>query len=348
MDSVRTTVDNHIQPPANHLKRISWGAVVAGVVIAFVVMLTLSLLGLAIGFGAIDPTEEANPFSGLGTGAGIWWGLSTLIALFLGGWVAGRLAGVPKKFEAGIHGALTWGVVMLLSVYFVTSSVGRLISGATGMVAEGVSAMGKGAAALTPDTGSGSSSGTASQNQRNEMVQQVKNEAEQLLRQTNNPELQPENIEREIDQAARTVTSTVEEIATNPGQAGQEINQMIDRLFAQGKETLSSVERDDMANVIAQRTGKSQAEAKAIVDRWANSFEKLESKAETLATNAEAQVRQTGETVASGLSKAALWSFVGILLSGVAGVCGGCVGRPKHTTPVPDEVDDRNATPHQH
>ena len=45
------------------LKRISWGAILAGVVLALVVSLMLSLLGTAIGSASIDPMQEADPLA---------------------------------------------------------------------------------------------------------------------------------------------------------------------------------------------------------------------------------------------------------------------------------------------
>ncbi|MGH8473704.1 MAG: hypothetical protein ACREVJ_14880 [Gammaproteobacteria bacterium] len=50
----------------------------------------LSLLGTGIGLSTIDRGPEGIPSGGaLGTGAGIWWTVSSLIALFVGGWAAG-------------------------------------------------------------------------------------------------------------------------------------------------------------------------------------------------------------------------------------------------------------------
>ena len=72
------------------VKRISWPAVFAGVLIAVVIQIALSLLGIGIGLSTVDPKTEENPVQGLGVGAGIWYVISSLIALFAGGWVAGR------------------------------------------------------------------------------------------------------------------------------------------------------------------------------------------------------------------------------------------------------------------
>ena len=331
METVSTKVN--VEQPSGPFKRVSWGAIFAGVVIAFVTMLALSLLGVAIGLGTIDPVEEQNPLAGLGTGAAIWWALSMLAAIFVGGWVAGRLAGVPRKFEAGLHGAVTWALVTLLSVYFVTSSIGRLIGGATRLVAQGASLVGQGAAAAAPEIGH--ATGGQSQQHR-DVLNTVKREAEQLLSQTGDPELQPENLQSEVNQARSNAVATAKQIATNPAQAKQEMNQLIDQLFSQGQEIANSADRESLVNVITARTGKSEAEANAIVDRWMATYKNVEDKAESMVAQAEQKTRKVGEEAASALSKAAFWAFAAIALSGLTGICGGCVGRPKRLVPLSD------------
>jgi hypothetical protein len=108
-------------------KRISWGAIFAGVVIALVVQLLLSLLGLAIGFGSIDPQTEANPFAGLATGALIWWVVSMLIALFAGGLAAGRLSGIQTAFDRVLHGFIAFSVFSLVTFYLLTTAIGGIM-----------------------------------------------------------------------------------------------------------------------------------------------------------------------------------------------------------------------------
>ena len=66
-------------------KGISWRAIFAGVICILSIVFLLNLLGLSFGFGTIEPAEESNPLSGLGTGSLIWWIVSNLIALFAGG-----------------------------------------------------------------------------------------------------------------------------------------------------------------------------------------------------------------------------------------------------------------------
>jgi hypothetical protein len=124
----------HVAPtPVVATKRISWGAILAGAVLALVIQLALSLLGLGIGLGTIDPLTEQNPMSGIGIGAGIWWVISMLVSLYLGASVASRLAGMPRPTDGMLHGLLTWSVVTLLTFYLLTTAVGRIIGGVTGV-----------------------------------------------------------------------------------------------------------------------------------------------------------------------------------------------------------------------
>ncbi|MFN3405933.1 MAG: hypothetical protein ACK40G_17695 [Cytophagaceae bacterium] len=115
------------------VRRISWGAIIAGAILAVVIQMTLSILGFGIGIGTVDFTSP-NPAQGLGTGSLIWWVVTNLISIFIGAWVAGRLAGVPKPFESMMHGLLTWGVYTIISFYLLTSAVGGILGGATNFI----------------------------------------------------------------------------------------------------------------------------------------------------------------------------------------------------------------------
>lgn len=124
-------------------KKISWASIWAGALIGIVLLILLNLLGLGIGFGALDITEEQNPAKGLGTGAGIWYLLSSLIALFAAGWVSGRLAQTRKLFDGALHGILTWCVITLASLYFLTTTIGSIIGGAGRLVGNTLSTLGQ-------------------------------------------------------------------------------------------------------------------------------------------------------------------------------------------------------------
>lgn len=111
--------------------RLSWGAIFAGVVLAVAVQLVLGILGAGIGLTMVDPVEGTTPgAAGFGIGAGIYWLITTILALGAGGYAAARVAGVHERFDALVHGLVVWGVTLILTLYLLTSAVGGIIGGA--------------------------------------------------------------------------------------------------------------------------------------------------------------------------------------------------------------------------
>lgn len=110
-------------------KRVSWGAIFAGVAIALTIQIVLGLLGVAFGASSFDPLQEQNPGKGIGIGAAIWLVVSSLIAMYIGSWFAGRLSGGPR-LDGRMHGLLTWSVATLLTVYLISTAAGHLMGGA--------------------------------------------------------------------------------------------------------------------------------------------------------------------------------------------------------------------------
>ncbi|MDR6786723.1 hypothetical protein J2Y58_000061 [Sphingomonas sp. BE138] len=112
-------------------RRVSWGAIFAGVVIAVAVQLVLGILGTGIGLSMVDPVEGTTPgAAGFGIGAGIYWLITTVVALGAGGYAAARVSGVTERFDALVHGLVVWGVTLILTLYLLTSAVGGIIGGA--------------------------------------------------------------------------------------------------------------------------------------------------------------------------------------------------------------------------
>lgn len=132
------------------IKKVSWSAVFAGLVVAVAVHVALNVLGLGIGLGAIDPMASNQPLEGLGIGTLIWYVLSMLISLFLGGWVSSRLSGIATTDSSVLHGVLTWGLFTVVSLYIVTTAIGGVVSGIAGVAGEASSLAGKGIEAAAP------------------------------------------------------------------------------------------------------------------------------------------------------------------------------------------------------
>lgn len=81
------------------LRRVSWGAIFSGAITAIAVQLLLNLLGAGVGAATINPQQGQQPGQGLALGAAIWFVLASIVSLFVGGWIAARLAGIPGPFS---------------------------------------------------------------------------------------------------------------------------------------------------------------------------------------------------------------------------------------------------------
>ena len=93
--------------------RVSWGGVFGGVLVALGFLLLMTALGVAVGISAAQPAETDT--GSLGAGAGIWAGVSLLVALFIGGWVSTRIGAIFDGTTGFFEGALVWVVSVMLS-----------------------------------------------------------------------------------------------------------------------------------------------------------------------------------------------------------------------------------------
>ena len=111
--------------------RISWGAILAGAVLALALYFLLTLLGAAIGLSVSDDTSARS----LGTGAAIWAVLVTALCLFAGGYAASHFTVGESKAEAAVYGMLVWAVVFAMLLWLMASGVragfGAMVSVAT-------------------------------------------------------------------------------------------------------------------------------------------------------------------------------------------------------------------------
>ena len=323
------------------IKRISWSAVFAGVLVAIVTQMLLTLLGIGIGLGTIDPLQERNPVAGLGIGSAIWYIISSLISLFIGGWIAGRLASAPRRFDGIIHGVLTWCLVTLLTIYFLTTTLGSLIGGAGKLVGGLVSTAGSAVASAAPGIGNTVQGQLKANGINLDQIDfsDLKNEVNKTLRQTGDANLNPNAIERKADQAGDQAASAAGRAASNPQAADEIAGGLFSRLFKQGQSTVNSVDREDAVNVLMKRTGKSRAESEQTVDNWISTYKQAAAKFEQAKKEAEIKTREVADQAASAASKAALFGFIGLLI-GVASAGYGA----KMGTDSKDDVNTYNRT----
>lgn len=90
--------------------RVSWGAILAGVIIALAVYVTLNLLAFAVGISTIDQMGSRD----LAMGSAFVSTFCLLVSLFIGGFIASRSTAGEKTTEAVQYGMLVWGTILLL------------------------------------------------------------------------------------------------------------------------------------------------------------------------------------------------------------------------------------------
>ena len=305
------------------IKRVSWGAIFAGALVAVVSGFVLNLLGLGVGLQTFDPATDADSASGFGIGQGVWTVISSLASLFAGGWVAGRLAGMPRRTDGVLHGVVVWALTTLLTLYLLTSGVGRVVSGVTGLIGSGLSAAGSGIAAVAP-AAADLVQEQAGVDLQDLDVDAIRAEAERLLRQTGDPALTPEAIR---DQAGAVADNAPDDVADADVQAA------LDRAYGRASGVVSEVDRSDLVNVLAARTGMSEAEARQTVTSWEAEFRQARQTVSAEVDSLQTQAVETAESATDFLGTAALVSFFALLLGAVAAGLGGGVGSP-HDLPA--------------
>ena len=110
---------------------VSWGAVLAGVMVALVTQLILNLIGIGIGAASFDPAAGTSPSaSSFSLAAGVWWAVSGILAALAGGYTAGRMSGHTTDTAGAWHGVTAWAVTTLVVFYLLSTSVGAIVGGA--------------------------------------------------------------------------------------------------------------------------------------------------------------------------------------------------------------------------
>jgi hypothetical protein len=126
------------------INKVSWGAVFAGVVVALVVQVLLTMLGVGIGIATLDPGTADNPAaSTFSITAGIWYAVSGIIAAFIGGYIAARLSGRTVPTTGALHGLTAWAFTTLLVLYLMSTAVGSIVGGAFSGLASALGGLGQ-------------------------------------------------------------------------------------------------------------------------------------------------------------------------------------------------------------
>lgn len=136
---------------------VRWGPVWAGLLISIPIQLVLSALGFAIALSALNPTA-ANYTQRLASTMTWWSAISFLIAMFIGGYIAGRMAAVSGVRNGLAQGTLVWALALLAGVILSALGAAGVLGTATNLqplLARGVPLSGPEARTLISSTSTG-------------------------------------------------------------------------------------------------------------------------------------------------------------------------------------------------
>ncbi|MGE8154438.1 hypothetical protein ACQKP5_24760 [Pseudomonas vancouverensis] len=259
------------------LSGVSWGAIFAGAAAAAALSLILVLLGFGLGFSAVSPwAHEGVSAKGLGISTIVWLAFTQIAASGLGGYIAGRLRvkwanlhGDEVYFRDTAHGFLAWCVATLVTAVLVAGSVSSVVSGG---VQAGANMVGGAATAATQAMGTAAS---------NTSGDQYGYYIDSLFRDD-----RPAAVS---DDAARgTVTRIFVQSLSNGGQ-------------------LAAEDRTYLAQLVAQRTNLTQADAERRVDE-------VYARTQKAVADAKLAAQQAADTAAKVAAWTTLWMFVALLI----------------------------------
>lgn len=131
---------------------IHWSAVFAGWLLATGIAFLMYVLGLAVGFTAIDVSDVDASAKGLGIGTAVWLVLTWAVSLFLGGMFASWFDGTTDRSLGSMHGVSVWALATAVTVVLAALGTSNVLQGGASLVKGGAVA---GATAAAAQGGSG-------------------------------------------------------------------------------------------------------------------------------------------------------------------------------------------------
>jgi hypothetical protein len=268
-----------------------WSAVFAGTVLAIGLWILLQTLGMGLGLSAVD-TDDAGSLKGVGIGTGIWSIIAPLIAMFLGAYVAGRLAGTRDSRVAAMHGAVMWGLATALGLWLMLSIISAMASGAArigGATANMTGAVVSGAASAS---GGADNALEALGIDTNDLVAPIN----ERLQQQGKPPI-----------TAKQLNATVRAVAQRGVREGR-------------------LDREVLVQELARNTALSRADAEDIATQFGDRYEDLANRVGSRVEQVGEQAKNVALEAADKTGKALLAGGIMMLLSLAAAIGGSLLG----------------------
>jgi hypothetical protein len=128
MAAVTTTEPYVLEPayrepvaPLGSTAKLSWGALFGAGFVVIALDTLLGAVGFAVGLSSVDP-HRVGTVKGAAIGIGLWLGISSILALFVGGILASRTAGIVDRTMGAIHGAVLWGLTTVFVLFLLVGA----------------------------------------------------------------------------------------------------------------------------------------------------------------------------------------------------------------------------------
>lgn len=282
------------------LRRLSWQAVFGGLIVTLAVQLLLTVLAISIGASTNQPDLGRSA----GQTAAIAMIIISIISLFFGGWVSGRLSGLIGSSEGALHGLVTWGAATLLTVWLLGSAAVGVLGGMVKFWSQNLP---------TKDQMSQISMTPAPQNNMNASA--VGDKANNDL---NSIKQEARNIAQK--HAATPTGRPPEEQSTQPQGQGtsSQLVSALDRMFSHG-ENINPNDRNTVVNILVTQDNMSRSDANETVDRWIKAYQQ-----KNPSPNGNGQT--TVESVTQNAMAAGWGSFIALVLGLLFAMWGGSMG----------------------
>jgi hypothetical protein len=108
---------------------VSWSAIWVGALAAIALALLFGLVGIALGFHLLGPSGRIVDWHKFGIGALIFSVCGAFFSGVVGGWIAGKIAGILRSEPAMLHGAIVWLVTVPLLLALAALGAGSYFGG---------------------------------------------------------------------------------------------------------------------------------------------------------------------------------------------------------------------------
>ena len=305
---------------------VSWGAIFAGATAAAALTLIMVLLGAGMGLGMASPWDgQGAEAKTIGIAGVFWITFTQVVASGLGGYIAGRLRAKwssihseEVRFRDTAHGFLAWSAATLVTAALLMSAAGATLSAgarAGASLASGAASTAAVGAMGAGHMGEESGSGVMGY------------WTDSLLRKAAGPTAaQQTGAATPATPVAGQADSTAAAAPVPSAQPeGPAPTAELGRIFANSLRNGAMTPEDTsyVAQVVAQRTGISQADAeKRVNDTFA--------RAKATADEAVSKARAAADTARKTASYGSLWLFIALVIGAlVAAYCATLGGRAR-------------------